>query len=218
MFNYIKPVIIAIDGPSASGKGTIAKEIANQLGYSYLNTGSLYRTVAYYILKNDINYQDISLLQQLIADINFNDILSLDLNTIAINNLVSIIAAIPEVRQELFNIQRQFPDKKIGAVIEGRDIGTSIFPEADCKLFITASLNTRAQRRFKQLQNAGENIIYSQVLKNLQERDNRDTNRLCSPLKRGEDYIVIDNTDLTLQSSLELVLKLIKEKINVIVT
>ncbi|CAG7588672.1 MAG: (d)CMP kinase [Candidatus Midichloria sp.] len=201
--------VVAIDGPAASGKGTIAKIVAEKLGFDYLDTGSLYRTVAYFALQNQIELRDANKLVSLIDSINFNDTVGAALYGSMVSENASVIAAIPEVRKALLGIQRTFAVGKKGVVIEGRDIGTVIFPNANVKIYITADIEERAARRFKQLQKNGEDIIYDDVLRDLQIRDLRDSSRNNAPLTKGNDYLVVDTTKMDIDTAVDSILKLI---------
>ncbi|AEI88884.1 MAG: (d)CMP kinase [Candidatus Midichloria mitochondrii] len=201
--------VIAIDGPAASGKGTIAKIVAEKLGFDYLNTGLLYRAVAYFALQNQIELRDTDKLVSLIDSINFNDTVGTALYGSVVSENASVIAAIPEVRKALLGIQRTFAIGKEGVVIEGRDIGTVIFPNANVKIYITADIEERAARRFKQLQKNGEDIIYDDVLRDLQIRDLRDSSRNNAPLTKGSDYLVVDTTKVDIDAAVDSILKLI---------
>ncbi|MDJ1407123.1 MAG: (d)CMP kinase [Candidatus Midichloria sp.] len=201
--------VIAIDGPAASGKGTIAKIVAEKLGFDYLDTGSLYRTVAYFALQNQIELMDANKLVSLIDSINFNDTVGAALYGSMVSENASVIAAIPEVRKALLGIQYTFAVGKKGVVIEGRDIGTVIFPNANVKIYITADIEERAARRFKQLQKNGEDIIYDDVLRDLQIRDLRDSSRNNAPLTKGNDYLVVDTTKMDIDTAVDSILKLI---------
>ncbi|WHQ47204.1 MAG: (d)CMP kinase [Candidatus Midichloria sp.] len=203
--------IVAIDGPAASGKGTIAKIVAKKLGFDYLNTGSLYRAVAYFALQNQIDTKNINELVPLIGSINFNEAVGLGLYGSIVSENASVIATIPEVRKALLDIQHNFAIGKKGVVIEGRDIGTVIFPNANVKIYITADIEERAARRFKQLQKNGEGIIYDDVLRNLQVRDLRDSSRDNAPLTKGSDYLVIDTTKVDIDTAVDDILKLINK-------
>lgn len=206
-------IVIAIDGPSASGKGTLARKLATQLGLKYLNTGSLYRAAAFYAIKHKIAETEVAALEMMIKAADFSHIDQLDLYNSEIGNMSSKIAAIPEVRRALFELQRNFPTNINGAVIEGRDIGTVIFPDAQIKFYITADINVRASRRFKQLQSTGENIIYDSVLRDLQERDFRDETRLEAPSKRAADSFIVDTSGLDPDSVLSIMLTKVREAI-----
>lgn len=201
--------VIAIDGPAASGKGTIAKIVAEKLGFDYLDTGLLYRAVAYFALQNQIELRDTDKLVSLIDSINFNDIVRTALYGSVVSENASVIAAIPEIRKALLGIQRTFAIGKKGVVIEGRDIGTVIFPNANVKIYITADIEERAARRFKQLQKNEEDIIYDDVLRDLQVRDLRDSSRNNAPLTKGSDYLVVDTTKMDIDAAVDSILKLI---------
>lgn len=200
--------IIAIDGPSASGKGTIAKVVAEKLGFDYFNTGGLYRAVAYFMFKNEIEPTNIGALVSLIKTIDFSKIEELDLYSRAAGAGASVVGAIPEVRAALLEVQRNFAINKKGVVVEGRDIGTIIFPNADLKIYITADIEERASRRFKQLQKNGEKVIYDDVLRDLQIRDLRDSTRSDAPLVASDDYFVLDTTNIDVETAVNKVLEL----------
>jgi cytidylate kinase len=190
------PVIIAIDGTAASGKGTLARRLAQQLGYAYLDTGLLYRRVALTLIEQGLSTDN--------TEAAINAAKTLDPTTLDNPTLrgaeagrgASVVAAIPEVRQALTDFQRQFPLKsgKSGAVIDGRDIGTVIFPDAAAKFFIDAGIKARAERRHRELIAAGENISYSTVLADMQTRDARDAGRSFRPMKAADDAILLDTT------------------------
>ena len=200
--------IIAIDGPSASGKGTIAKVVAGELGFAYFNTGALYRAVAYFMFKNKIKPTDVRALVSLIKTIDFSKIEELDLYSRTIGKRSSVVGAIPEVRNALLEVQQNFATDKDGIVVEGRDIGTVIFPNANLKIYITADIEERAARRFKQLQKNGEKVIYDDVLRDLQVRDLRDSSRSDAPLTMSKDYFVLDTTKINVGTAVNKILKL----------
>lgn len=201
-------LIIAMDGPSASGKGTIAKIVAEKLDFDYFNTGALYRAVAYFMLKNEISSTDVEALVSLIKDIDFSSIEELDLYNRSMGEWSSVIGAIPEVRSALLEVQRNFFTDKKGIVIEGRDIGTVVFPNADLKIYVTADVEERANRRFKQLQKNREKVIYDDILSDIQIRDSRDSNRGNAPLIKSKDYFVLDTTRIDVNTAVNEVLKL----------
>ncbi len=206
-----KPFIVAVDGRAASGKGTISCMVAERLGLEWLNTGLLYRAVAFLALQGGVGISDFSILVKIAQNISLPDIEESHLYTSEVGRLASVVSSVPEVREALFDMQRSFPIGKKGTVIEGRDIGTVIFPEADVKVFVTAELKERARRRFVQLQNRGEKIIYESVLKDLQERDQRDEGRECAPLQIAKGSIVVDTTDLSVDESVDLVMSRVRE-------
>lgn len=209
-----KPIIIAIDGYSASGKGTLAKRLAKHFSFEYLDTGILYRIIAYHCLKEDLYLQNKDKILSLTKKLNFNDIADKKfLHDEAVSQKASEIAQIPDVRSALLSYQKNFPIGKKGVVLDGRDIGTVIFPNAICKIFVIADINERAKRRFKQLQIFGKNIIYNHVLKYLKKRDERDKNRALSPLKKAKDAFVLDTTHLTEEETLNKAIAYCNKKI-----
>nr|WP_315147096.1 (d)CMP kinase [uncultured Flavobacterium sp.] len=222
-----KKIIIAIDGYSSTGKSTLAKELANHLGYVYVDTGAMYRAVALYAMQKGFIGKDFfdtaSLIKSLpfiklvfkfnpdlgFAEMYLNDInIEKEIRTIEVSNYVSKVAEISEVRSKLVEQQQEMGKNK-GIVMDGRDIGTIVFPEADLKIFMTASPITRAERRFKELQKNGDNVTFDEVLKNVEERDYIDTHREDSPLIRAKDAIEFDNSTISKQEQFEKVLKLV---------
>lgn len=204
-------LIIAIDGPAASGKGTIAKKVAKALVFDYLNTGLLYRAVAFFAIQHDIASDDVGSLVQIAQDLNLEMINDLELYTSQIATLSSIISSILQLREALLDIQRKFAFDKKGVVVEGRDIGTVIFPRAQLKFYITADIEERARRRFKQLQKKQESIIYNEVLRDMHARDSRDSNRAEAPLKQADDSVVVDTTNLEVNESVDMILRKVRE-------
>lgn len=218
--------IIAIDGPAASGKGTLARRIAEKLSYAHMDTGLLYRAIAYGVLQTGAAPTDQTAAltsAQNLAALNGNHGISVDaLKEERITEAASHVAAIPEVRKILLVIQRAFAEnpsilpngnKCLGAVLDGRDIGTVICPAAPVKLYITASLETRAQRRFKELQNKDITVTYEAVFRDMQERDARDAARASSPMKPADDAVLLNTTDLGPDEALEKALSVIRDKI-----
>jgi cytidylate kinase len=189
-------MVIAIDGPAASGKGTIARMIASHYGLAYLDTGSIYRALGYKLIHAGKDPLDEIAAVEFAQSISPKDLENPDLYEEGIGNAASIVSSIPDVRNVLFDFQRNFAQAPSGAVLDGRDIGTVICPDADFKFFITADLDARATRRYKQLQNKGNPIIYQSVLEDLQRRDERDSKRSAAPLKIADDAIHIDTTDM----------------------
>ena len=192
-------MIIAIDGSAASGKGTLAKRVAAEFGYDYLDTGALYRAVALSLLKAGVNSSNIDEKQAV------NTALTLDLSltqtteirTDEVAALASVVAAIGAVRAELLALQRSFaaaPPSGKGAVLDGRDIGTIVLPNADMKFFIDADLDIRADRRTKELRQAGQSVMFRDVLADMRARDDRDRTRPVAPLKAADDAITIDTS------------------------
>ncbi len=208
----MKPIIVAIDGYSSCGKSTIAKALAKYAGYTYVDTGAMYRAVALYAQRIGVTNResrDMDLLAQLenvhigfiqTADgqhvtLNGEDVES-QIRTLEIGNLASQISTIKEVRAFLVAQQQAMGEKK-GIVMDGRDIGTVVFPNAELKLFLTASPEVRAERRFKELEAKGEKPVWEEVLADVNDRDYRDTHRAESPLRQADDAIVVDNSKMT---------------------
>ena len=221
-------IIIAIDGYSSTGKSTTAKAVAKALGYVYIDTGAMYRAVTYLALEkvyaSTSGIEVKSLMKALRKseikfvynpELGFSEIylngknIENEIRGIEIANWVSEVAKQPEVRTYLVDLQRKMgKDKAI--VMDGRDIGTTVFPEAELKIFMTASEQVRAQRRHKELQAKGDNASFDEVLANIQHRDHIDTTRKESPLKKADDAIVIDNTNLTIEEQVEKILAMVK--------
>ena len=201
--------IIAIDGTSASGKGTLSKNLAKHIEFDYLDTGILYRTVGYAMQKHSVSMRDIDEIISLIKTIDFSTPSKDDLYGENIGSLASQVGEHREVRQLLNQVQRNYAEGHKGVVVDGRDMGTVVFPDADFKLYIDAKLETRANRRYKQLQTGKKEAIYSDVFRDLKERDERDMNREVAPLTLASDAVYIDTTDLDANEVLDLVLKLL---------
>ena len=227
----MKRITIAIDGYSSTGKSTIAKELASKLGYSYVDTGAMYRAVTLYAVeKNYFDDEDffrnllIADLDKIKIDFRYNDDLGYgevflndkniesEIRDMNISNKVSIVAQVPEVRRAMVAQQQKMGVSK-GVILDGRDIGTVVFPEAEVKLFMTASSDIRAKRRFDELISKGDNVTYDEVLKNVEERDYLDTTRSVSPLVKADDAIEYDNGEKTREQQFEEILGVIKSKI-----
>jgi cytidylate kinase len=222
-----KKITIAIDGFSSTGKSTLAKGLAKHLGYVYVDTGAMYRAVAFYAMQAGYigkgffdalslinSLPSIKLTFKFNADLGFAEMYLNDVNveaairTIEVSNFVSLVAEISEVRSKLVEQQQEMGKNK-GIVMDGRDIGTVVFPDADLKIFMTASPMTRAERRFEELHKKGDTITFNEVLKNVQERDYIDTHRADSPLVKASDAIAFDNSNITREEQLESILKLL---------
>jgi|TARA_B100000497_G_scaffold10022_1_gene11071 cytidylate kinase len=199
-------LIIAIDGTAASGKGTISRKIAQNYCVPHLDTGLLYRLVGYHVLQG---IDPIDAANQL----NVKQAEVFDLKTLQVSNAASEVAKNPTVRAKLLEFQRRFASKPGGAVLDGRDIGTVICPNADLKFYITASSEVRAQRRHSELLVLGHKISYESVLREIQERDERDTNREQSPLLPAEDANKIDTSDMNIGEVYDLVCLIIDAKL-----
>ena len=198
-------MIVAIDGPAASGKGTIAKKLAEYFNLSYLDTGVLYRAVALQMLTKGMNEKDSQSAEKVARQVSIASIDYTGIRTQAVSDLASKIAAIPGVRQELLDRQRRFaqnPDPgKDGAILDGRDIGTVVCPHADFKIFIIADLEIRAKRRWKELLQSDPTVIYCEVLEEMRSRDERDTNRKDAPLAVTSGALVIDTSNKSIDVS-----------------
>ena len=204
-------MIIAIDGSAASGKGTLAKQVAAEFGYDYLDTGALYRAVALSLLNAGANSNKIDEKQAISAASTLNLLLTqtAEIRTDKVAALASIVAAIGPVRAELLSLQRAFaaaPPSGRGAVLDGRDIGTIVLPDADLKFFIDADLDIRAKRRTKELLKAEQSVMFRDVLADLAARDDRDRTRLVAPLKAADDAITIDTSKMDASAVLALAL------------
>ena len=198
-------MIVAIDGPAGSGKGTISKKLAEYFNLSYLDTGILYRAVALQMLTEGINEKDCRSAKKAARQVSITSIDHSGIRTRAVSDLASKIATISGVRQELLTRQRRFaqnpdPDKD-GAILDGRDIGTVVCPNADFKLFIMAELEIRAKRRWKELLQSDPTVIYCEVLEEMRSRDERDTNRKDAPLVASSDAMVIDTSNKSIDVS-----------------
>lgn len=202
-------MLIAIDGPSASGKGTVGRKIAEHFGINYLDTGKLYRKVALELIKSGKKTDDEKSAIEIIKQQDFNNLDKENLYSEEIAGAAAVVAAIPAVRTALFDFQRKVASDKKGAVIDGRDIGTVVCPDADIKLFITASLEERAKRRYKELQKQDDSVIYDDVLQDLVKRDERDTTRKVSPMVPAKDAITIDTTNMNINQAFDKLLSVI---------
>ena len=207
--------VIAIDGPAASGKGTLARRIAEHLGFAHLDTGRLYRAVARRMIVGGADPDDPVAAVAAAQAIRPEELEDPALGENAVGAAASRVAAIPAVREALLQYQRDFartpPSGEDGAVLDGRDIGTVICPDADIKLFVTAELPVRAKRRHKELLTRGENSIYARVLQDMKERDARDTNRAAAPLQPADDAWKLDTSTMTADAALAAALSYIEE-------
>jgi cytidylate kinase len=196
-------MIIAIDGTTASGKGTIAKRLAAHYGLPHMDTGRLYRATAVAALKEGVALDDEARLAGVAAALDLNDFDEAELRTADAGKAASKVSALPKVRQALFELQRAFATQSGGALLDGRDIGTVIAPDADVKLWVDAAVAQRGQRRWKELSGYGEDVTLEQVIQQLRERDQRDQNRADAPAKMAADAVLIDTTDLTIEAAVE---------------
>ena len=227
----MKKLTIAIDGHASTGKSSIAKEIALKYGYIYINSGSMYRAVTLFAIKNNLLEElnenidlFIEKLNAVSIDFRFNKInliseiflngrnVEKEIGSLEISNFVSKVAAIPEIRKEMVKLQRNI-DRKKGVVMDGRDIGSVVFPDADIKLFLTASDTVRAKRRFEEMINNGFSVSYDDILNNIRIRDNLDSSRSDSPLTIEKDAFVIDNSNMSIDEQIKQIIHLIDNKI-----
>jgi CMP/dCMP kinase len=219
----MKPLIIAIDGPSASGKSTLGRMLARELGLLYIDTGSMYRAVALAVMESSVNASDDVAVGSLAARIDIDltgdpDALKITLGGQDVSEEIrseqatrmsSVISAIPAVRRAMVDRQREMGQR--GAVLNGRDIGTVVFPDADVKFFLTAQSDARAQRRFTEEQGVGSKIGFAETVADMIERDQRDSTRVDSPLKIADDAVVIDSTGLSIQEVFERMMAAVRE-------
>jgi CMP/dCMP kinase len=196
-------VIIAVDGPLAAGKGTIAKALAAHYGLPFMDTGKLYRGVAYRLLEAGEDPHDRVAALHVAETLDMGGIEDADLRTAKVGSGASVVAAIQPVRSALFNLQRKFALQNGGAVLDGRDIGTVVAPEADVKIYVYASPEERAARRQKELAENGEIISFEDMLAQTLERDERDSNRADAPLKPADDAHLLDTTGLSIEAAVE---------------
>ncbi|MBE6834720.1 MAG: (d)CMP kinase [Ruminococcaceae bacterium] len=217
---------IAIDGPGGAGKSTIAKAAAKELGYIYVDTGALYRSVGLYALRKEVKTDSadevVPLLSEISVELKFIDgsqrvylngeDVSEEIRTPEASMAASNVSAIQAVRDFLFDLQRNIA-KENNCIMDGRDIGTVVLPNAQVKIFLTASAEERAKRRYLQLMEKGQEVKYEDVLKELQERDYQDSHREIAPLKPAEDSIIIDTSDINLEQSIDTVVNVIRERV-----
>lgn len=229
----MKKIIVAIDGHSSCGKSTMAKWLARTVGYIYVDTGAMYRTITLFAIRNGFITPDAEIDQDGLraaladAEISFTldpetnlplaclngEVVEKEIRGMEVSNLVSPIAALPFVREKLTAQQKAMGNEK-GIVMDGRDIGTAVFPQAELKVFVTASAEVRAQRRFLELQEKGEqNINYDEILKNVQERDYIDSHREMNPLRQADDARVLDNSNLTIEEQNEVLLTMFNDTV-----
>ena len=224
----MKNISIAIDGPAGAGKSTMAKRVAKDLGYVYVDTGAIYRTIGYYVNMCGIGPKDVDGVTRLIDDVNIEIAYGEDgqqkmllngkdvtgeLRTPLMSDYASKISAMKVVRDFLLDVQRNMA-KKHNVIMDGRDIGTVVLPQADVKIFLTASAEVRAERRLKELLERGEkNVTFEGILQDMKERDHRDMNRPVAPLKQAEDATLLDTSVLTIEESIAAIKKIIEEKL-----
>lgn len=225
-----KKIVIAVDGFSSCGKSSFAKLIAKRLGYLYIDSGAMYRSVTLGFIQNGMISQGKVKLEGLKENIkkfdvgfSFNSntqqyettlngvVVEDQIRTIAVANQVSVVSAIPEVRERMVELQRKLGENK-GIVMDGRDIGTVVFPSAEIKIYMTADPRIRAERRLKELKEKGHEVNFIEILANIEERDHLDQTREVSPLRKADDAVVLDNSHMTIDEQMVWVEKLIKER------
>ena len=218
---------IAIDGPAGAGKSTIAKKVSRELGFTYIDTGAMFRAMAIYFVDNGIDNKDADMIgeacksvtielayedgaQQVI--LNGTNVTS-RLRDEAVGNMASAVAVYPAVRSKLLELQRNIAEK-MDVVMDGRDIGTCVLPDATCKIYLTASVETRAKRRYLELKEKGENPDLSKIEKDIEARDYQDMNRETAPLKQAEDAVLVDSSDMTIEDVCASIISAYKSKLN----
>ena len=217
---------IAIDGPAGAGKSTIARRVAKELSFIYVDTGAMYRAMALYLLRRKVNRDDTEQIGNICQDAeisieyqNGEQIVLLNgenvnsyLRTEEVGNMASVSSAVPRVREKLLSLQRKLA-KDMSVVMDGRDIGTTILPDADVKIYLTASSLTRAKRRYLELQEKGTVCNLDDIQKDIEERDQRDMSREISPLRQAEDAVLVDSSDLTIQQVVDRILQIFRSNI-----
>ena len=216
---------IAIDGPAGAGKSTIARRVAKELSFIYVDTGAMYRAMALYLLRKEVNKDDTEQIGNICQDAeisieyqNGEQIVLLNdenvnsyLRTEEVGNMASVSSAVPRVREKLLSLQRKLA-RDMSVVMDGRDIGTTILPDADVKIYLTASSLTRAKRRYLESQEKGTVCNLDEIQKDIEERDQRDMNREISPLRQAEDAVLVDSSDLTIQQVVDRILQIFRSK------
>jgi cytidylate kinase len=207
-------MIIAIDGPAASGKGTLARRIAAHLGFACLDTGLLYRAVARGVLARGASLEDEAAATAVARALDPGTLSDPSLRQPGVGDAASVVARIPAVRAALLDFQRDFARQKPGAVLDGRDIGTIVCPTADIKIFVTADVTVRARRRFEELRQRGEAVSEAAVLDVIKRRDARDSERAEAPMRPAPDAILLDTSNLDIEAAFDVAIGLIKRKIH----
>ncbi len=218
-------MVVAVDGPAGSGKGTITKLVAEELNLIYIDTGALYRCITLYMIRNKIDLEDTNKIQKMLKSINIEfkkeensdkvylngEEVSTKIREKEVNEFIPHVSNIVVIRENITNLSRKMADGK-DVIMEGRDIGTNVFPNAKIKIYLDATPEERAKRRLKQNEEKGIKISYEDILENIKIRDNNDKTRKIAPLKQAEDAIYIDSTNMTIEEVTEKIVKIIKEK------
>lgn len=218
-------VNIAIDGPAGAGKSTIAKKVAKALGFIYVDTGAMYRAMAYYFIKYNVSSEDVMAIEEHCKNIDITieyvkeeqqvllngENISRFLRTEEVGNMASSTSVYPKVRQKLMDLQKKLAESS-NVIMDGRDIGTCVLPNAQVKIFLTASVTTRAQRRFEELSAKGMNCNLSEIEEDIRQRDHRDMTREIAPLKQAEDAILIDSSTMNIDQVTEEIIQIYKRK------
>ena len=227
----MKKIIVAIDGHSSCGKSTMAKSLAAQVGYIYVDTGAMYRAVTLFAMRQGLfdaqGQPDAARLEALVPEIEVSfrldpdthlplvclngEVVEEEVRTLEVSSHVSAIAALPFVREALTRQQQRMGEEK-GIVMDGRDIGTVVFPQAELKVFVTASAEVRAQRRFLELTAKGQTVAFEDILRNVQERDYIDSHREVAPLRQADDALVLDNSEMTREEQMQWLLNRFEER------
>jgi len=208
-----RSVIIAVDGPLASGKGTIARALGARFGVPHLDTGALYRAVAVAMIEKGLPPEDADAAEEVARTLDVSAIDESKIRTAGAGVAASVVSAHPRVRAALLDVQRNFASQPGGAVLDGRDIGTVICPDADVKLFVTADEESRAWRRRAELVNRGEEISFEQVLGQLRQRDARDASRADAPMLKADDAIELDTSDMSVDEAVREAIRLVETKL-----
>ncbi len=218
---------IAIDGPSGAGKSTLSRKLAAEIGFVYVDTGAMYRTIGLYVLRNEIKPDDSDAVTAVLKNIDVSlgfidgeqhvylngEDVSSEIRLHEVSQYASLVSAIPAVRQFLFEMQQKLAAEN-NVIMDGRDIGTVVLPNAELKIFLTASAEDRANRRYKELISRGQEVDYEQILADVVQRDEQDMNREVAPLKPADDSVILDTSGFEFEQSLALLLKTVKERLN----
>lgn len=219
-------IIVAVDGPAGSGKGTVTKRIAKEMGLINLDTGATYRCVTLYMIKKKIGLDEKEKINKMLDEIDIKIQINEDRDIIFLNEedvttkirekdvttMVSLVSSLPEIRLKMVDLQRRMSEGK-NVIMEGRDIGTVVFPNANVKIYLDASVEERAKRRFKENQEKGINMTYDEIINNIKERDYNDMHKKMGALKKADDAIVIDTTSMTIDEVVKEIEEIIKEKV-----